>query len=83
MMRLKKAFASLVVAGALALVSAPTTPLAKLVPTVGGVAHAYAPCQYLGWRMTVAVAVWMNYPSDINHSMMIAAINEYFDHCGA
>ena len=78
----KTAVATLTFAIAFALVGSPSAPVAKVVPTVGGVAHAYAPCDALFWGMIWAAQAHAWNPTFDNLVAMIRAYREWYDHCG-
>ena len=82
-MQLKKVLAPLVFMTAFALAGSPSAPLATSVPTVGGTAHAYAPCYYLRWNMLYTAAVWDMTRQDWAYDEMVIAYSEYYDHCGS
>ena len=78
----KTAVATLTFAIAFALVGAPAAPVAKMVPTVGGVAHAYAPCDVLLWNMMAAASAFLLTGSAHDYQEMIAAYRDWVHHCG-
>ena len=78
----KTAVATLTFAIAFALVGSPSAPVAKVVPTVGGVAHAYAPCDALFWNMMLASTNYALNPNFSNLLDFIRAYREWYDHCG-
>ena len=81
-MQLKKVLAPLVFVTVFALAGSPSAPLATAVPTVGGDAHAYAPCEYLFWQVQEAMIVYVHDPSYVNLGAVVQAARDYFDHCG-
>ena len=81
--KLKTVLATLSLTLAFALVGSPAAPVANLVPTVGGVAYAYAPCDSLFWDVVFAAAAYARDRSDQNHEALRRAISEYFHHCSA
>ena len=82
-MQLKKVLAPLVFTTAFALAGSPSAPLATAVPTVGGNAHAYAPCAYLLLQMQGATFRWKADPSFRNFDAMVEAVWDYYDGCVA
>lgn len=79
----KTAVATLTFAIAFALVGSPSAPVAKVVPTVGGVAHAYAPCDVLFWNMVLASMAYMRDDSTENYEALRDAYRDWIHHCGA
>ena len=68
---------------AFALVGTPSAPVAKVVPTVGGVAHAYPPCDVLFWNMIIASVAYAPSGHANDLAAMLAAYRDWFDHCSA
>ena len=68
---------------AFALVGTPSAPVAKVVPTVGGVAHAYAPCDVFIWNMIIASVAYARSGHANDLAAMLAAYRDWFDHCSA
>ena len=81
--KLKTAVATLTFVFAFALVGSPSAPAAKVVPTVGGVAHAYAPCDTLFWNMMSAANAYLRSGTAHDYDEMIAAFRDWVHHCGA
>ena len=77
----KTAVATLTFAIAFALVGSPAAPVAKMVPTVGGVAHAYAPCDLLIWHIAWAAADYARMPTVDNFVRWQQAIEDWVYHC--
>lgn len=79
--KLKTAVATLMFAIAFTLVGSPSAPLAKVVPTVGGVAHAYAPCDLLLWNIAWAAADYMRDPTYEHLERLRQAHRDWVYHC--
>ena len=80
-LKLKTVVATLTFALAFALVGSPSAPVAKVVPTVGGVAHAYAPCDMLLWNMMRAAQAYARYRDEYHLAELQRAAADFFDHC--
>ena len=78
----KTAVATLTFAIAFALVGSPSAPVAKVVPTVGGVAHAYAPCDVLLWNMLRTAATFLRTRTEYDYQEMLQAYRDWVHHCG-
>lgn len=82
MKRLKSALAAATFVIAFGLFGAPNAPVGNLVPTVGGEAHAYAPCQDLYLIMHQAIAAYFANPNWRTLADLHDAITNFF-HCWA
>ena len=88
--RPKSILAATLFGAAILLVGAPSSPVSVSVPTVGGPAEAYAPCNVLAANAAYWTAEheWWhtNDPTDPRHidayDAMVEAIADYMWHCG-
>ena len=80
MKRLRTVLAAVTFVIAFGLFGAPNAPVGNLVPTVGGAAHAYAPCQDVYLIMHQAIAAYFADPNWRTLAELHDAITKYF-HC--